>query len=66
MLKLEFTCETDEEARIYLNAKEFHNLCHDFYNAIKYANKHNGNIQHVVETFYEEFQKAAFANEGVY
>ena len=68
MLKLEFICESHEEARVYLNAHAYHNLLSDFYEALRDAQKHGGdkNVIYQVEAFLPDLAKAVDHNMGAY
>lgn len=69
MIKLEITCESAEEARIYINAPQLQNLVTDFFHVIRNSRKHVGTEQDIfklVETYFNEFAVASNHPEGPY
>lgn len=68
MIKLNLQCESVEEARVYLNAPQYHNLISDMYAAIYSAKKHgtDSDILCAVETFYNDLHTAVNNSEGPY
>lgn len=68
MLKLEFICESHEEARVYLNAHAYHNLICDLYAALRSARKHgeDKDVLAKVEAFMPDLAKAEEHNMGAY
>lgn len=68
MLELKISCETADEARIYLNAPQYHNLLDDFRNALRNAYKHGSDVAvlEVVENFYTEITAACDNHQGPY
>jgi len=68
MLKLEFHCESHEEARVYLNAHQYHNLLSDLYAALRSAQKHgtDADVLTQVSSFMPDIAKAVDHNLGAY
>lgn len=68
MLELKISCETAEEARIYLNAVQYHNLLDDLRNALRNAYKHGDDKDalKVLENFYTEITSACDNHQGAY
>jgi hypothetical protein len=69
MLELKIKCETAEDARIYLNAHQYHNLLDDLRNALRSAQKHGGTDAHVVrvvENFFPDLTAACDHHTGAY
>lgn len=68
MLELKIQCEDADQARVYLNAEQYHNLITDFYGAIRSAQKHgtDADILHQVKHFFNEFATAAQHHQGPY
>ena len=68
MLELKIACEDAEQARVYLNAPQYHNLITDFAQALRNNQKHgtSESLQSIVNTFYEDFQTCAHSLEGPY
>ena len=68
MLELKLQCESLEEARVYLNAQQYHNLLSDFYNALRSARKHgtDKDVLFQVEQFMPDLCKAIDNSEGAY
>ena len=68
MLKLEFICESREEAQVYLNAHSYHNLISDLYAALRSAKKHGDakDILQKVQAFMPDLAKAVDHNMGAY
>ena len=68
MLELNIKCESLEEARIYLNAQQYHNLLSDmamaFRNVIKHGTEADVILQ--VNNFYPDLFKALDHHEGPY
>ena len=68
MINLTIKCDSNEEARVYLNAHQYLNLISDFYAAIRSAKKH-GSDQDVLKTvdmFEHDFISAIDNSEGAY
>jgi hypothetical protein len=40
MITLTLNCENEDQARVYLNAPQYHNLLSDIYQAFRSAEKH--------------------------
>lgn len=68
MLELNIKCESVDEARIYLNALQYHNLLDDLRNALRSAQKHGSNkdVLQVVETFFPDITNACDNHQGPY
>jgi len=68
MLELKISCENADEARIYLNAPQYHNLLDDLRNALRNAYKHgdDSDVLKVLETFYTEITAACDNHQGPY
>ena len=68
MLELKITCDSAEEARIYLNAHQYLNLLTDFTEAIRSATKHGTekDVLHQVTVFYREMCSATEHHMGAY
>lgn len=68
MLKLEFICESREEAAVYLNAHAYHNLLSDLYGVLRSAQKHgtDKDVLAKLESFMPDISKAVDHNMGAY
>ena len=68
MIKLNIECESPEEARVHLNAPQYHNLLGDFYQALRSARKHgnDGDVLRVVDSFTNDLCSAVDNHEGPY
>lgn len=68
MLKLEIACESHDEARVYLNAHQYHNLLSDLMNAIRSAQKHGSDkdLLFQINHFYPDICKAVDNSMGAY
>lgn len=68
MLKLEFQCESHEEASVYLNAHQYHNLLSDLYESLRSARKYgsDADVLTKVETFMPDLARAIEHNLGAY
>ncbi len=68
MLELNIKCESLEEARIYLNAQQYHNLLDDFYNALRSAQKHgtDADVLKAVDKFFPDLRAAIDNSTGAY
>ena len=68
MIKLNISCETADEARVYLNAPQYHNLISDLYAALRSARKHgnDGEVLRVVDSFTNDLCNAVDNSEGAY
>lgn len=68
MLELKLTCQSHDEARVYLNAHQYLNLLSDFAEAASNAQKHgtDGDVVKVVENFLTDFYKAIDNSMGAY
>lgn len=68
MLELKLSCESHDEARVYLNAHQYHNLISDLYAALRNARKHgtDADILQVVESYMPDLCNAIDNSEGAY
>lgn len=68
MLELKLRCESHDEARVYLNAPQYHNLISDFYNALRVARKHgsDADVLRQVESYMPELCSAIDNSTGAY
>lgn len=68
MLELNIKCETLEEARVYLNATQYHNLISDLYGALHAAQKHgtDKDVLFQINNFMPDLYKAVEHNLGAY
>lgn len=68
MLELKIQCSTTDEAHMYLNAPQYHNLISDLRHALRNAQKHGteADVIRVVETYFPELTIAADHHQGAY
>jgi nitrate/nitrite-specific signal transduction histidine kinase len=68
MLELKIQCDTAEDARIYLNAHQYHNLLDDLRNALRNAQKHgtDSDVVRVVQSFFPDITIACDNHTGAY
>jgi hypothetical protein len=68
MLELKITCESHEEARVYLNAHQYHNLISDLHAALRTARKHGTptDVLQVFDNFMPDLCKAIDNSAGAY
>jgi hypothetical protein len=68
MITLTINCESNDEARAYLNALQYHNLISDLYQALRTAEKHGteADVLKVVENFKPDLIKAIDNSLGAY
>jgi nitrate/nitrite-specific signal transduction histidine kinase len=68
MLELKIQCDTAEDARIYLNAQQYHNLLDDLRNALRNAYKHGDEADalKVLQNFYPDIIAACDHHAGPY
>ena len=68
MLELKIQCEDAEQARIYLNAPQYHNLLDDLRNALRNAYKHGDDKDALVvlQNFYNDITAACDNHTGAY
>jgi hypothetical protein len=68
MLELKITCESLEDARIYLNAHQYHNLLDDLRNQLRNARKHgsDADVVRVVQSFFPDITIACDHHTGPY
>jgi hypothetical protein len=68
MLELKIQCETAEDARIYLNAHQYHNLLDDLRAALRNAYKHGDDKDalKVLENFFSDITIACDSHQGAY
>lgn len=68
MLELKISCESASEARMYLNAPEYHNLLTDLRVALRNAQKHgtDADVVRAVQNFFPDITISCDHNEGPY
>lgn len=68
MLELKIPCESADEARMYLNAPQYHNLISDLYQCLRSAQKHgeDSDVLKVVDKFMPDLVHAIDHNTGAY
>ena len=68
MITLTLNCESNDEARVYLNAPQYHNLLSDLYAALRSAQKHGTtvNLLQTVNRFMPELANAVDNSQGAY
>lgn len=68
MITLTINCETNDEARIYLNALQYHNLISDLYSQLRQAEKHGSetDVLKVIKSFKPDLIKAIDNSLGAY
>ena len=68
MLELKISCESSDEARMYLNAQQYLNLLEDLHVALRNAQKHgtDSDVVKVVENFFPDICTACDHNQGPY
>lgn len=70
MLELKIQCEDVDQARVYLNAVQYHNLITDFAEALRNAEKYSDNPDQAmllaVVGYKSDFLNAAQHNQGPY
>jgi hypothetical protein len=68
MLELKITCQDADEARMYLNAPQYHNLLDDLRNALRNARKHgtDEDVVRVVLNFFPDLTIACDNHQGPY
>lgn len=68
MLELKIQCNDADEARVYLNAPQYHNLLEDLRNAFRNAQKHgtDADVLQVVQTFFPDITIACDNHQGPY
>jgi hypothetical protein len=68
MLELKIQCENADEARIYLNAHQYHNLLDDLRNQLRNAYKHGDDKDavKVLQNFYTDIVTACDNHTGPY
>jgi hypothetical protein len=68
MITLTLNCESNDEARVYLNAPQYHNLLSDLHAAFRSAQKHGTtvNLLETVNRFMPELASAVYNSEGAY
>ena len=65
-IQITIECENNDEAMMYLSAVSYHNLISDFYNQVRLAKKHDGDVLKVFDTFESEFYNAVEHHTGPY
>jgi hypothetical protein len=68
MLELKIQCADADEARLYLNAPQYHNLLDDLRVALRNAQKHgtDAEVVRVVQSFFPDITIACDNNQGPY
>ena len=68
MLELKINCQDVDEARIYLNAHQYHNLLSDLYQALRTAQKHgtDGDVLKQVDSYIPDLATALDHHTGPY
>jgi hypothetical protein len=68
MLELKITCQDADEARMYLNAPQYHNLLDDLRNQLRNAQKHgsDSDVVRVVQNFFPDITIACDNHQGPY
>lgn len=68
MLELKLQCDDVDQARIYLNAQQYHNLLCDLYNALRGARKHgtDADVLFQIEHFMPDLAAAFDHHTGPY
>ena len=68
MLELKIQCENADEARMYLNAPQYHNLISDLYQALRSSLKHgnDADVLKVVDQFQPDLANALDHHQGPY
>ena len=68
MLELKITCEDADEARVYLNAHQYHNLLSDLRVALRNAYKYGDDKDalKVLQNFYPDITAACDHDQGPY
>lgn len=68
MIELKIKCESVEEARVYLNGPQYHNLISDLCMSIRNAQKHGteNDLIRIVASFYPDLASAVNNSEGPY
>lgn len=66
MIKLEITCENVDEARLILNAQQYHSLICDFISQVKRSRECEEDINKVIDIFIGDFCIATEHHRGPY
>lgn len=68
MLELKIQCESHDEARVLLNAHQYHNLISDLYQALRSARKHgtDADVLRVVDNWMPDLCNAIDNSTGAY
>jgi len=68
MLELKIKCESPEEARVYLNALQYHSLISDMYIGLRNARKQgtDADVVMFVDNYMDDLYKAIENSEGAY
>lgn len=68
MITLTINCKSNDEARVYLNALQYHNLLSDLHAALRSAQKHGTtvNLLETVNRFMPDLASAVYNSEGAY
>lgn len=68
MLELKIHCDDADQARMYLNGPQYHNLISDLYQSLRSALKHgnDADVLKVVEQFQPDLATALDSHQGPY
>lgn len=68
MITLTLNCESNDEARVYLNALQYHTLLRDLHAALRSAQKHGTmvNLLETVNRFMPDISNAVDNSQGAY
>lgn len=68
MLELKISCESHDEARVYLNAHQYLNLISDLYAALRNARKHgtDEDVLRIADSYMTDLCQAIDNSEGAY
>ena len=68
MLELKISCADADEARIYLNAHQYHNLLDDLRVALRTAQKHgsDADVVKAIQNFFPDITIACDHHQGPY
>mgnify|MGYP000293692479 FL=1 len=67
IFNITINCDSADEARVYLNAPQYHNLLSDLYHSARTCQKHgDGNLDVVLNNFLSEICNAVDNSTGAY
>jgi hypothetical protein len=68
MITLTLNCENEDQARVYLNAPQYHNLLSDLHAALRSVQKHGTtvNLLETVNRFMPDISNAVDNSQGAY